>query len=350
MKKPFQTEANNYTLYGSLLGLFFPMIGLLLIFVAAQGPTPVSPTGYFLFWLTLIVPLLLGTFARLAGSRQDQLQQSVDQLQDKSIALRQAILVAEHANHAKSELLSNVNHELRTPLGGILGYTEMLQEEVFGVLSQEQQAALAEIMICTHRLTTLIDRLIDHAQSLQGHVELDIATFNSEQLIMPLQEILTSRAQAKGLNSHVETADSMPATITGDRQRLQQIISSLLLNAVQFTEKGGVQARFFAPDAGHWAVTITDTGPGIPREARTYIFEPFRLVDNSANRRHAAPGLGLAIVKQLTQLFGGEVTLKSELGKGSTFMVTFPRKWPPPPWQWDNDAQHLPAGQKVNNP
>jgi len=105
---------------------------------------------------------------------------------------------------------------------------------------------------------------------------------------------------------------------------LQQILVNLISNAIKFTPAGAVRLRLYCPDADHWALQVFDTGFGIPGEAQIYIFEPFRQVDGSVTRAHAGTGLGLSIVKQLTTLMGGEITLESEVGRGSTFTVSLP--------------------------
>jgi signal transduction histidine kinase len=105
---------------------------------------------------------------------------------------------------------------------------------------------------------------------------------------------------------------------------LQQILVNLVNNALKFTQQGGVNMHFYCPDEAHWAIDIVDTGPGIPKEAQAYIFDPFRQIDSSATREHKGFGLGLAIVKQLVTLMGGTVTVISELGQGSTFTVILP--------------------------
>jgi signal transduction histidine kinase len=116
----------------------------------------------------------------------------------------------------------------------------------------------------------------------------------------------------------------MPQSMSGDSKRLHQILVNLVSNAIKFTKQGGITVRLYCPDAAHWAIDVADTGPGIPEEAQTYIFEPFRQIDGSATREHKGFGLGLAIVKQLVELMGGDVRINSELGRGSTFIVTVP--------------------------
>lgn len=119
-------------------------------------------------------------------------------------------------------------------------------------------------------------------------------------------------------------ASNLPATLSGDETRLRQILINLIGNAIKFTKIGTIRTRLYCPDAEHWAMEVTDTGLGIPKEAQQYIFEPFRQVDGSITREHGGTGLGLSIVKRLTDLLGGQVILESEIGQGSTFTVVLP--------------------------
>jgi signal transduction histidine kinase len=131
-------------------------------------------------------------------------------------------------------------------------------------------------------------------------------------------------AQAKGLEltGHVES--DVPARLSGDRQRLRQILINLVGNAIKFTDEGMVRTRAYRPDAAYWALEVSDTGCGIPPEAQGYIFDPFRQVEDPTTRKRTGAGLGLSITKQLVTLMGGEITLASEVGRGSAFTVVLP--------------------------
>ena len=131
-------------------------------------------------------------------------------------------------------------------------------------------------------------------------------------------------ACAKGLTLTTSIAAEVPSILSGDPHRLQQILVNLVSNAIKFTKTGAVTVQFYCPSPAQWALQVSDTGPGIAEEARSYIFEPFRQVDGSMTRAHGGTGLGLSIVKQLTILMGGQITLQSEVGRGSTFTVLFP--------------------------
>jgi signal transduction histidine kinase len=243
---------------------------------------------------------------------------------ERTSELAQARDEALAASRLKTELLAKVSHELRTPLGVILGFTEMLQLGIYGPLSDKQQQATLEIMDSTHCLTSLVSELLDQAQLDVGKLKLNPSPFLLADLVGGTLSRIKILAQTKGLTLTTTIAPDMPATLVGDQARLQQILVNLVSNAIKFTQAGGVKICFFQPNPAHWALQVSDTGPGIPIEAQAYIFEPFRQVDGSTTRKHGGAGLGLSIVKQLTILMGGQVALESEIGKGSTFTVTFP--------------------------
>ncbi len=224
----------------------------------------------------------------------------------------------------KSVFISVASHELRTPLSGILGYIDMLQEGVYGELTEEQRSVIGRVAANTNQLLSLANNLLDRAQIEAGRLTLRIGTFSPTELITSVQGVMDVMAQAKGLNLTSYIADDVPATLTGDRQRLHQILVNLVGNAIKFTTEGSVSIRAYMHDAHHWALAVSDTGPGIAKEAQGYVFEPFRQADDPSTRHHSGAGLGLSIVKQLVTLMGGEITLDSEVGRGSTFTIVLP--------------------------
>jgi signal transduction histidine kinase len=143
-----------------------------------------------------------------------------------------------------------------------------------------------------------------------------------------VRSTLAVLAENRGIDLITEVDPDLPETLYGDSQRLKQILVNLANNAIKFTNEGYVAVRVFRPGNGQWAMVVSDTGVGIPEEAREYIFDPFRQVDSSMTREHKGTGMGLAIVKQLAQLMGGSVSLESALGQGSTFTVLLPLTQP----------------------
>ena len=202
------------------------------------------------------------------------------------------------ASHLKSQLLARISHELRTPLGAILGFAELLQDGSYGPLQKEQTEVIAEIIESTYDLTTMVNELLDEAQFEARSIQLQLAPFN-------VLELMHKVEMKMGI-------------------RLRQILVNLIGNAIKFTPKGKVFVKFYCADEQHWAMEVSDTGPGIPEEAQSYVFEPFRQVDGSITREFGGTGLGLSIVKHLTELMEGSIHLKSQPGKGSTFTILLP--------------------------
>ena len=231
---------------------------------------------------------------------------------------------AQEASRLKSEILARVSHELRTPLSAILGYSEMLQEGAFGPLTEEQDKPLETIINSTEFLTVLVNELLDQVQIETGRIQLYVGPFSPADIANSVQAKMTSVVRSKGLDFTLDIDESIPPTMMGDAQRIQQILFNLVGNAVKFTEQGSVQVRLFQSDQEHWALQIKDTGPGIPAHAQHLIFEPFRQVDGSITRSHDGTGLGLSIVQELVNLMGGYIDLESEEGQGSTFTVYLP--------------------------
>jgi signal transduction histidine kinase len=305
----------------------------LFLALAAQQTQVVLPLpGVLGFYLLALVSWLTAqTMEHALRDLRDLNTQLEQRVQERTIALataNQELIAAnerlEELDRLKSRFLSIVSHELRTPLGAILGFAEMLQNEVYGVLSSKQHNALSRIIANDERLLNLVNDLLDQARIEAGQLSLVNAAFPLQDLISDMESTMRVLVEAKKLYLRIHVADAVPTTLYGDQKRLQQILVNLVNNALKFTQQGGVNMHFYCPDEAHWAIDIVDTGPGIPKEAQAYIFDPFRQIDSSATREHKGFGLGLAIVKQLVTLMGGTVTVISELGQGSTFTVILP--------------------------
>jgi signal transduction histidine kinase len=227
-------------------------------------------------------------------------------------------------DHMKSTFVSIASHELRTPLNAILGYTELLHEEVYGPLTDRQRDAAGRIMANTNHMLSLANNLLDRAQIEAGTLELNIMAFSPVKVINDAIDATEVLAQNKGLALSSETDGALPTEVIGDWQRVSQIVVNLIGNALKFTKEGGVSVSAYRVDSDYWAIAVSDTGTGIAKEAQSYIFEPFRRADESPTREHRGAGLGLSIVKQLVTIMGGKIELESEIGKGSTFIITLP--------------------------
>lgn len=249
---------------------------------------------------------------------------NITYLKHAEAAIARARDRAIEANEFKAGLLANVSHDLRTPLGAILGYSEMMKEEMYGPINQKQRETIQKMINSINNLTGMVSQLLDQAKLEANTLSLIEGPFDPRELVESIQATMQILAEAKGLQLCCQVAVDVPITITGDAERLQQIFNNLVGNAIKFTEAGRVKVNVYRPDEAHWAIAVSDTGPGIPQDAHAYIFEAFRQVDGSATRKHAGSGLGLSIVKQLAELMGGQVQLTSEVGSGSTFTIVLP--------------------------
>ena len=229
------------------------------------------------------------------------------------------------ASRLKTQLLANVSHDMRTPLGSILGYTEMLQEGIYGELTEGQKAATANIITSTGQLLRFINDLLNQAQIETGRIVLKQYPFEPARLLDALDSSVGAFVQAKGLQLLSEVSPDLPDRLIGDSYWLRQIISNLVSNAVKFTEEGVVKVSLSRQDEDYWAIEVSDTGTGIARKDQRAVFDAFQQVEGTTVKaKGIGSGLGLSIVKELTMLMGGTIELTSEEGRGSTFTVLLP--------------------------
>ena len=231
-------------------------------------------------------------------------------------------LAAEHASQIKDEFLATLSHELRTPLNAILGYARMANS---GMLSPEKlPRAIETIERNATSLAQIVEDVLDVSRIVSGKMRLDVQTLDLAALVRDSIEAVQPGADAKGIT--ITTAlESGPGPVSGDPQRLQQVIWNLLSNAVKFTGGGGRVEVRVARVGGHVELSVADSGVGIAPEFMPHIFERFRQADAGTTRERGGLGLGLAIVRQLVELHGGTVGADSGgVGRGSTFVVSLP--------------------------
>jgi signal transduction histidine kinase len=228
----------------------------------------------------------------------------------------------EIASQHKSQFVANMSHELRTPLAAILGYAELIQEGFYGPLSEKSLDALTRIRSNGRHLLGLINTVLDIAKIESGQFTLNMAEYAIESVVETVRSATESLAQNKKLALKTEVAKSLPVGV-GDEQRLTQVLLNLVGNAIKFTDTGEVRITAGARN-GHFAVSVTDTGPGIPLDQQDQIFEQFHQVDSSNTKAKGGTGLGLAIAKQIVAMHGGRIWVESTVGKGSNFQMELP--------------------------
>ena len=268
---------------------------------------------------------LTEAFASQVGVLMTRLSLETE-LQAQRRDIERANLELARANRLKSEFLANMSHELRTPLTAIIGFSELLKEELFGPLNEKQTDYVRDILEAGHHLLALINDILDLSKIEAGQMELAPAEVDVAELLEGVLSVIRERAHKAELTLHAALPPELP--LSADPRKLKQVLYNLLSNAVKFTPLGGevhllVEER---PDAVHFFVT--DTGIGISEEDIGGLFQEFSQVDSSLSRRHDGTGLGLALSKRLVELHGGSIWVESEIGKGSTFGFHIPKQAP----------------------
>jgi PAS domain S-box-containing protein len=243
-------------------------------------------------------------------------------------AREEARMAAEEASRAKGQFLANISHEVRSPLNGIIGMSELARDMCTG---EDQRTIFNTINSEAASLLTMVNDVLDYSRIESGNLELERAHFDMRLLVEDLANIVAIQAEKRGLEFNSYFAPDLPVKVLGDPGRLRQIILNLTSNALKFTGEGEIFVRAeLEEDMGHDVkvrFSVKDTGIGIDEEKQERIFESFTQADGSTTRKYGGSGLGLAIARELTRLMGGDIAVRSVPGKGSTFKVTaiFPK-------------------------
>jgi signal transduction histidine kinase/CheY-like chemotaxis protein len=260
--------------------------------------------------------------------RNQELEAARTHLQEQAARL-------ESLGRYKSQFLANMSHELRTPLNSMLLLSELLARNESESLDEKQVEFASTIHAAGKDLLSLINQILDLAKVESGKMEAQLAFLPVREVVSHLARLCRPLAQSKNLAFEFFVDSAVPDTMFSDRARIEQILTNLIGNAIKFTEQGQVSLRVERPGPGPALLTdvprertilfqVTDTGLGIARENQERVFQAFEQVDGGSQRRHGGTGLGLAIARELAQMLGGELTVESELKRGSTFSLILP--------------------------
>jgi signal transduction histidine kinase len=259
-----------------------------------------------------------------ALSVSQQLESTNEALLRTSADAQEARDAAQQANRAKSDFLAVMSHELRTPLNAIGGYADILHLGIYGEMTAKQRDALERIMRSQQMLLSLINDVLNFAKLDAGQVQYRMANVPVSEVLSGAEQLVAPQLEAKRLRYSVECPDQT-LLVRADREKLLQIVLNLLSNAIKFTAPDGAITLMCDADA-HWIrIHVRDTGLGIPPDRIESIFDAFVQVDRALNRPHEGVGLGLSISRDLAQGMGGSLSVRSEVGEGSTFTVRLRR-------------------------
>jgi signal transduction histidine kinase len=258
---------------------------------------------------------LLYTVTQLTQKLEQRVAERTQELQEVNRQL-------EAASRHKSEFLARMSHELRTPMNAIIGFTRLVMRRAKDTLPKREHENLGKVLISAEHLLTLINDILDLSKVEAGRMEVHAVRFELEPLINLCLHTVEPLVKSERLRLVKESKGGIPELYT-DQDKLKQILMNLLSNAIKFAEAGTITVTAQCQD-GKVAIAVADTGIGIPAEQLALVFEEFHQVDSSHTRQYSGTGLGLSISRHFAQLLGGDITLQSTVGVGSTFTVTVP--------------------------
>src|SRR5690554_5798557 len=344
------THTINYLLYGIIIGFLFPVTATLLDIHLQELPFRFSSiikvqAQSHLHWLIDIAPIAIGGLAAFVGYGKDEIvalnrnlealiARRTNRLESKNNLLKSEIEarratelelvkakeVAEGAASAKSQFLSTMSHEMRTPLNAIIGLSGLLVDTK---LNNEQAEFINTINKSGDNLLSIINNVLDYAKIESGKLELEEVEFSVADLIEDVLDITSATNIGQNIELLYNMSDNVPPYVFSDLTRIQQVLVNLVMNATKFTEEGeiliSVGSKAKSNDILELTFSVKDTGIGIPEDKIDNLFEKFNQVDASTTRKYGGTGLGLAISKILVELLNGSISVKSKEGVGSEF-------------------------------
>jgi signal transduction histidine kinase len=286
--------------------------------------------GAFLFAVLLTFHRWRGRLKRLEEQRNEltlavmlrtrEIRREKETVERQKQQIEELLRKAQHSNRAKDEFLANISHEIRTPLHGVLGMTDLA---LHTDLTTEQREYLELAETSAQSLLALLNDVLDYSKIEAGALTLEYVPFSVRECVQAAVAGFPFAAKRKGLEFELDIGANVPEIIEADALRLRQVLVNLLSNALKFTERGFIRVGV-EDTSGFLQFKIQDSGIGIARDKQDAIFEPFRQADGSTTRKYGGTGLGLSICLRLARQMGGDLTLESEEGRGSTFMLRVP--------------------------
>ncbi len=265
---------------------------------------------------------LQGVFA---AARDVTERKRLDQiLLEKNVELENAKALSDKTNLAKSDFLANMSHELRTPLNSVIGFSEVLQDQLFGPINEKQQEYVSHILTSGKHLLSLINDILDLSKVESGKMELELNRFSLKESLEDSLVMLREKALKEGVSLHLQLDPLADIHISADQRKFKQILFNLLSNAVKFTPAHGTVVVDAARDGNFIEITVQDTGVGIRAEDISKLFQTFTQLESVYTKQYEGTGLGLALTRKLVELHGGRIWVKSEITKGSSFTFSIP--------------------------
>ncbi len=318
------TAALAAGLLNSLTADFFAA-GLYLTLLLGPAAVWSVLQGYDLYVIVIVVVLYFMYLFQAEEQNRWYMRSITDNalLAAQTKELREARDAADAANQAKSDFLANMSHDIRTPMNAIIGMTDLVLDSA---ITPEQHEQLVTVRSASDALLSLVNEILDFSKVEAGKLEMDSVDFDLADCVRDCVRVLQAEVEAKGIGLACEMEADLPEVLVGDPGRLRQVIINLLNNAIKFTQEGGVTLSVGPVSRSEQDVVlhfeVADTGIGIAPDRLESIFGAFEQADSSTTRQFGGTGLGLAIVSRLVALMGGEVNVRSEPGRGSTFEFT----------------------------